>query len=176
MSLTTILARAAATRAGFRLINALARPARDLFDRDGSCYMRRWRIVDEGTLASRVLQALTGYSSIRLHHILKADHDRDLHNHPFDYRTFVLRGFYAETYKDGRGNRKVQRRVVEPGEAAALPGVAFHRIAYVPPGGVWTLFCMTRNTGTWGFNVDGKFVPSTTYLLRKGYTQGAQTL
>lgn len=147
----------------------VARPrfeARHLYDRDGTCYMRRWHVIREGGLASRVLERLTGYSSIRLHHLTRADHDRDLHNHPFSYRTFVLQGYYAEEFKVRQG--KTHRHVISEGQTAGVaPPSMFHRIDSVSSGGVWTLFCMTRNTGEWGFLSKGRFVPSSKYL--KGY-------
>lgn len=142
-------------------------PARYLYDRDGTCYMRRWHIIREGTFASRVLQRLTGYASIRLHHLLREDHDREPHNHPFNYRTFVLDGYYTEAYRKRQG--KDVLRDVLAGETATGNAEVFHRITEVAAGGVWTLFCMTPNTDAWGFLSKGKYVPSAKYLARNGF-------
>lgn len=150
---------------GPRAIRAVSTEARHLYDRDGTRYMRRWNVISEGGRASRVLEKLTGYASIRLHHITREDHDRDLHNHPFSYRTFVLHGFYTEEVK--RRQSRVTLRETHEGCTSTLGPLQFHRVTEVGPGGVWTLFCMTRNTGRWGFLKDGRFVPSTTYL--KGF-------
>lgn len=46
-------------------------------------YMRRWILH-------------TPFGDLRLHHILRSDHDRDLHDHPFDFWTFLLTGGYTE--------------------------------------------------------------------------------
>lgn len=183
--------------AAFPIIRAVSArtPHHHLKDLDGSLYMGRWRVIDEGTWAGRMLEKYTGYSSIRLHHINRADHDRDLHSHPFEYRSFILKGFYSERFQDGvEFTRKDASGFnVFPsreGEATMVPesrcrikgyrtlfrgntvtggSDKFHRIMQVSEGGVWTLFCMTKNKGAWGFNVDGRLVDSTRYLLRKGY-------
>lgn len=185
---------------GFALLKAYAfrTPHQHLYDKDsGEMYMGRWRVVDEveeigyydcglewhevrkRTLGSRVLEYLTGYSSIRLHHINRKDHDRDLHSHPFDYRTFVCKGFYAEVYDDlvvkvSRVDNLMLRlgphgrRVIFAGDTQTGAAQKFHRISEVAPGGVWTLFCMTRNSNDWGFLVDDQFVLSRDYFKAKG--------
>jgi len=162
-----------------RWLKTWVQPHAHLHDRDGSLYMGRWRVINEGTWQSRVLERLTGYSSARLHWINRADHDRDLHNHPFVYRTFVLKGSYVEHIEVDSWTGQVEVREVKAGQTAHAPAGHFHRIHDVSEGGVWTLFFMTKNTETWGFHVNGKFVQSTKYLLRKGYPKdsirGAET-
>lgn len=164
------------------VIKAIAPPHVHLFDLDGNMYMGRWSVVDEfyrvngrdttkRTTASKVLEKLTGYTSIRLHWIRRADHDRDMHNHPFNYRTFVLKGRYAEEYDEPgiHDSRLCGYRWLHRGQSGTGDADKFHRIAFVPPEGVWTLFCMTRNTNKWGFNHDGAFVLSTRYFRMRGY-------
>src|SRR5690606_23076235 len=101
-------------------------------------------------------------SSVRLHLIMRPDHDRDLHNHPFEYRTFVLSGYYAEDYqsRDVWTDENFPRLVPEIRTRTAFAGdtltsystLGFHRIRQVSPGGVMTLFFMTDNWGEWGFD------------------------
>lgn len=174
------------------IIKAVAPPHVHLFDLDGSMYMGRWSVVDElvrvngrdtskRTLASKVLQWATGYTAIRLHWIRRADHDRDMHNHPFNYRSFVLKGMYAEEYDEpedsppimllpeGNWKRRTGYRWVHRGGTVTGSKDKFHRIDLVPKEGVWTLFCMTTNTNQWGFNHGGIFVKSTRYFRMRGY-------
>jgi hypothetical protein len=154
---------------GLLVSHAFQHPHRHLHDLDGSLYMGRWRVIDEDTLASKVLEFLTGYASARLHRIMRPDHDRELHNHPFDYRTFIVQGHYREQAQHGlHGASWVGQ--FDAGDSGTGSAMKFHRISEVSPGGVWTLFFMTRNRGRWGFDVGGKFVESNRYLLRKGYT------
>lgn len=104
--------------------------------------------------------------SIRIHHIRRPDQDRDLHDHPWNARTFILRGGYTEIRPieftaRGGGTAILERNA---GETAALKFGEYHRITRVSPGGVWTLFVTGRYRGTWGFNVEGVKVPWREYL------------
>lgn len=105
--------------------------------------------------------------SIRIHHIRRPDQDRHLHDHPWNARTFILRGGYTEKrpcapthdypYVDDFYNRN-------EGETAALKFGEYHRITHVSPDGVWTLFVTGKYRGTWGFLVDGAKVQWRKYL------------
>lgn len=114
--------------------------------------------------------------SVRIHHICRADQDRDLHDHPWNARTIVLRGWYTEErpfeqltdyqaiQADGgtqEGRALFHRR---SGYTGRLLFGQYHRISEVSQGGVWTLFITGRKRGTWGFMVKGKKVPWRTYL------------
>lgn len=178
---------AISSRLGSKLLMAYAfrTPHRHLRDLDGELYMGRWRVVDEDTFGGWLLEKLTGFASVRLHRIMRPDNDRDLHNHPFYYRSFIVKGHYSEEFAepgfcgdtssystcDGHVSSPLSYRFVHKGQTVTGGIDKFHRIDDVSVGGVWTLFCMTRNGGEWGFNVAGKFVNSTRYLLRKGYTR-----
>lgn len=112
--------------------------------------------------------------SIRVHHIKRADNERHLHDHPWNARTIILRGWYVEqrhTERDwelfelvggwpGGSERFIRTR----GETARLGFEEYHRIIQVNPGGVWTLFISWRWRGAWGFLVDGAKVPWRDYL------------
>lgn len=97
--------------------------------------------------------------SVRLHHIRREDQDRHLHDHPWNARSIVLRGYYLEQ-NEGVWHYTNRRA----GRSSLLRFGQFHKIAYVPPGGVFTLFITYRYRGTWGFQVDGQKVPHRTYL------------
>lgn len=110
--------------------------------------------------------------SIRLHHIMRPDSDRHLHDHPWNARTIILRGWYDEIRESGTyygdffplhvdGGWMFYR---SKGDTASLRFNEFHRIARVSDGGVVTLFFTWRYHGTWGFKVDGVKVPWRTYL------------
>lgn len=125
-------------------------------------YMRRWWLMPrwtlhvdaEGNLMPRPWMPF----SIRIHHICKPDHDRDLHDHPFNYRTIILRGGYCEEDIFGVMSAHVA------GDTVAATAQTFHRIAWVPKEGVWTLFIMGRRINPWGFLVGGRKVHWRTYL------------
>lgn len=100
--------------------------------------------------------------SIRLHHIMRKDDDRHMHDHPWNARTIILDGSYVEVRP---GNESLATAIVRhPGDTASLKFGEYHRITHVSPGGVWTLFITGKYRGTWGFNVDGKKIQWRTYL------------
>lgn len=83
--------------------------------------------------------------SIRIHHIKRPDADPFLHDHPWNWRTIILRGGYFE--EDVFGN--LRARVA--GDTVKATAETFHRIDSVSEGGVWTLFIMGRRRNRWGF-------------------------
>lgn len=135
---------------------AAFRPS-DVIVLDGVPYMRRYYL--RGTPGG-------DGPSVRLQHILRADPDRGLHDHPWHAaRSLVLRGGYTETrqrryrppYDDTLGYVSLLRtRDYGPGARNTLvSGHAFadyHRITAVRPGGAWTLFRTSEHHGRgWGF-------------------------
>lgn len=120
----------------------------------GDLYMRRFYLRGEPNGSG---------PSLRLQHIVRADKDRTLHNHPWDYaESRILRGWYREkrqacywprTTTEQRGPETLHRRA--PGTRNVLRSDYFyediHRIVAVSPGGVWTLFRTSARHGRgWG--------------------------
>ncbi len=153
-----------------------------LHNLDGSLYMGRWWIVAPDTASSKFLRFISRgrYETIRLHHINRGDEDRELHSHPFDYSTFILKGFYyEEKLEDGRyvpgvpSSISTTSRRMEAGMIGHMVS-SFHRVAAVAEGGVWTMFWMGPNNGKWGFLMpDGRYLDRRAYFRHKGY--GAQS-
>lgn len=112
--------------------------------------------------------------SIRIHHIVQPDQDRHLHDHPWNARTFILRGWYhemrpVEAAAPGEpGAHDMRSGMIhisrEAGETAALKFGEYHRITDISDGGVWTMFVTGKYRGTWGFLVDGVKVQWRKYL------------
>ncbi len=105
--------------------------------------------------------------SVRVHRIMCADRDRHCHDHPWDARTIILRGWYRERrlffYSDTNTPTSVGFFRTR-GDTATLKFGEYHRIEQVSPDGVWTLFITWKYRGMWGFNVDGVKVPWRQYL------------
>lgn len=124
-------------------------------------YMERWWLVNGYDPETHTTAHPWFPWSVRIHHILREDYDRVLHDHPWNARTFILHGWYREVREDGALVRRCA------GDTARLNFGEFHAIREVSPGGVWTLFITSRFQGTWGFLVDGVKVPYRQYLARK---------
>jgi hypothetical protein len=84
---------------------------------------------------------------IRIHHILRADADPYLHDHPFDWRTIILDGWYRE--EDVFGTMRLRLA----GDTRAASAETLHRIDEVSEGGVWTMFIIGKRRNEWGFMV-----------------------
>jgi hypothetical protein len=120
-------------------------------------YMNRWWLFN-GYGEDHIPKHPWLKRSGRVNHILRADADRHYHDHPFNVRTFILKGWYVEE----RENGDVYLR--KAGDTATLKFGEYHRIIAVSSGGVWTLFVVGPKIGEWGFKVDGKKVIWTDYL------------
>lgn len=106
--------------------------------------------------------------SVRVHQIKRADNDRHLHDHPWDFRTIVLMGWYDEMRPYGDPNAKlrfsgfeaVECRKRRVGDTYLLRFGEFHKIVGVSPEvGAVTLFITWRKRGTWGFKVGDRKIP-----------------
>lgn len=144
-------------------------PYYPITSRDGTeLYMDRWWLFNPYRKGpnNETLPARWGWlPSIRVHHILRADDDEHLHDHPWDARTMVMCGWYIEERPFSvfaRVGFKRTRAYTGP-----VKFNQFHRIAEVSPGGVYTLWFTWKYQGTWGFDVDGKKVPYKTYLAER---------
>jgi hypothetical protein len=101
------------------------------------------------------------FPSVRLHHILREDRDEHMHDHPWDARTIILRGWYEERRPEPLGYASTRRKA---GDTASINFGDYHKITQVSSGGVWTLFITYRYRGTWGFLVNGVKVKWRNYL------------
>lgn len=137
---------------------------------DGSVYMERYWLFNPYPHQSDGTGRRWGdwMPSIRLHRILREDRDPHMHDHPWNARTVILRGWYEEErpwhirMPDDFTSKRVITR--QPGDTARLRFGEFHRITRVSAGGVWTLFVTGKKRGTWGFLVDGSKKPWRQYL------------
>ncbi|WP_202842065.1 hypothetical protein [Luteimonas saliphila] len=96
--------------------------------------------------------------SIRVHQILRADLADHPHDHPWDFRTFILSGWYI----DERPGQPPACRGI--GDTAAIRFGEYHHVSVVDAAGVWTLVILFQHRGKWGFLVDGKKMSPRDYV------------
>ena len=82
--------------------------------------------------------------SIFLHNFFLSD-EEDLHAHPWNNISILLRGGFIEHHHDG----KVTTRVA--GDWWWRSARELHRIQVIAPGTTWSLFIHGRRTREWGF-------------------------
>lgn len=148
---------------------AARRPKRTI-EIEGDEYLRRYylfgRFVDQYFEGKPLLGFLP--FSVYLHHFIRPDRDRELHNHPWDRSvSVILSGGYDEERLVGHtfnGHEVRGGDVLEedywPGTINVIEADDFHRVAKLRDDvETWTLFITGRKVQTWGFRLnDGKFM------------------
>lgn len=117
----------------------------------GTDYMRRW-------------QLRLPWCTLRLHHILRSDDDRDFHDHPMDFISLILSGGYIEHTPDGD-----QRRYL-PGDLNRRKAEDLHRLE-LPDGPVWTFVLAKPFRRVWGFTTEDGWIAADEY---DNYKRGKQ--
>jgi hypothetical protein len=135
-------------------------------------YMDRWWVKEHPvdpdefgymTWRDRLRYVLPFY--IRFHHIKREDQGRDLHNHPFWFRSIIIKGWYLEDRLLPNG--KIVTNSYGEGSVNVCDANTYHEITYVSKGGCLTLVIHGRKLPqSWGFLVDGKHVPHMEYHRR----------
>lgn len=171
--------------AAWLIARAKRTPYLHIMSADGAeMYMGRWWLFNPYSRTTHKPALWWCPWSFRIHHIMRPDEDRDLHDHPWNARTIILRGFYKEQrllQADDPALQQLLMKAAElrqsfdaalqatehidrlPGDTARLRHGEYHRIDEVSPSGVITLFITSKWRGDWGFLVNGVKVPWRTY-------------
>lgn len=145
---------------------------------------RQWRWMERREIAPaeggdtymvRYILAGTPWGDVKVHHILRPDQARDLHDHPWPFLAVILRGGYTEQrpwlrpdgqpmarhYRTGEGLLlKIRRR---PGHAYFARSTYTHRIDELH-GDCWSLVLSGRRCRAWGFWRSGEWIHWKTYV------------
>lgn len=143
-----------------KLLNWWLRPF-VIRDKDGSPYMTRYFVF-------RVRWCK--WFAIYLHNIHRDDRD-DMHDHPWNFTTFILRGGYWE-YLTDHPPLTDRRRWCKPGSVLRHQAEDVHRVALRrndigEPIPAWTLVVIGRKRRSWGFHTLGGWVHWRTYCDEK---------
>lgn len=114
--------------------------------RTGDVYLDRFTIVG------------TPLFSIKFHRIYRPDRQRDLHDHPWNFHSFIVKGYYLEILE---GNSTPQERKWYSYHKAE----DFHRIERVSRSPIWTLVFCGKRRRDWGFKISetGEWVKAEEY-------------
>lgn len=127
----------------------------------GVLYMRRWRFLPDW---------LPGF---RVHQILRSDDDRALHDHPFSFVTFVLKGGYHEYLDDGsktwhgagsilyRSAPTLHRLELQTSTSVTTAGTT---VTDIP---AWTFVLRTRYFRQWGFQTKSGWVHNSKFIGKR---------
>jgi hypothetical protein len=115
---------------------------RKIRGKDGSVYLWRLYLI------------CTPWFGVMLHRIFREDNQRDLHDHPWNFLSIILRGWYSESFQR-QGEEHVGfaiRRLWNWKRAEDR-----HSIRIVGRAPTWTLVFTGRRRRTWGFWVHDYF-------------------
>ena len=79
--------------------------------------------------------------------------DRDLHDHPWDFFTFILAGEYDEEVPASEGWPKLTTNRRKRFSLAFRPAERFHRVK-LRSDSVWSLIFAGKNKRKWGYLTD----------------------
>jgi hypothetical protein len=126
---------------------------------------RRWSICRRETICNpagepyliryRIVQ--TPWLGLYLHHILRSDDDRALHDHPWPFLSFILRGGYWE-------HTPIGRAWYPPLSILWRCPEQLHRLELPETKTAWTLVVRGRRRRAWGFHDNGQWRPAGEYL------------
>lgn len=115
----------------------------------GNIYMRRFILL------------LPWGATLRLHHIMRSDDDRHLHDHPFDFTSFLLTAGYVETTR-GPVPGFIQAHFWPRFSIVRKRAEDLHCLSLAGP--VWTLVFAGPKRREWGFATERGWISNHRYL------------
>lgn len=89
---------------------------------------------------------------IYVHHLMRSDFDRALHDHPWPFVSFIVKNGYVEEHDHTNDRTKVQVQHL-PGNVILRPAEWRHRVILEPGVTAWTLVIVGRRCRPWGFHL-----------------------
>ena len=116
---------------------------REIKSRKGDVHFRRYRLLDLPSF------------KIYLHNIILTDRDRHMHDHPYDFTSFILKGSYIETtLLDKKRFGVFDRNRKKAHECHKLE---------IENGPIWTLVFAGRRKREWGYRTELGWVNNDKY-------------
>jgi len=139
-------------------------------------YMYRWWVTPRFLLTEDENGNLCPYSWVpkvlrcRLHHIVREDAGRSLHNHPCDNVSIVLSGWYSEKSLSSESSTRgmldeYMYDVALPFQVVKRNAKDYHSIVDVSNDGVFSLWFMGKKVNEWGFLVGGEHIDHKNYFI-----------
>lgn len=93
-----------------------------------------------------------------VHHFLRSDYDRSLHDHPWPFLAVVVKGGYLEEHDQTIDGDKT-RVWHKPGSVLLRPAEWRHRVLLSPGRTSWSVVVVGRRARNWGFFTPGGWCP-----------------
>lgn len=120
---------------------------KEIKSKKGELHFKRWSIIS------------CRWFNIYLHYINKADEDEDMHDHPWDFWSLILKGGYIEHSPLGAVRRTFMHLAYRKKEWP-------HKIGLIIKP-TWSLVCTGSGNRTWGYATKNGWVDFKTYRENK---------
>lgn len=121
---------------------------REIISKEDVVHFRRWRIIQ------------TPWFGIYLHHILKSDEEKHMHDHPWDFASLILWNGYEENTPVGMHRVSFWHLNVHDAED-------LHKITLFNGKPTWSLFFVGQRRREFGFATEDGWVHNKTYRQNK---------
>lgn len=151
--------------------------------RNNWAFMETRQIADArdglGPMLTRHRLIRVPWFGVFIHEIHRPDFDRDLHDHPWPFATFILSGGYREVIADVR-DAVTSTALGLPHKRQAWAWASFHRMPqhkahYIDRvhGRLVTLLFVGRRSQDWGFYTAQGYIPQRVYRSAGGVNPGS---
>lgn len=136
--------------------------------------LERYNIADTvdptDTYLARLRIIETPWFGVYLHQIRRPDHDRALHDHPWNFVSFIIKGGYEETVPMfiSRPAGLRRKRTWGPRSIHAMGIGKYHAITRLLDGPAWTLVFVGRRVKNWGYITESGWIDHDTYHVERG--------
>jgi hypothetical protein len=128
---------------------------KEIISRAGEVHFRRYRLLQ------------TPWFAVYLHQIKKSDEEKDPHDHPWKFWSFLLKGSYREWYIEPPSYLAMHRRTYKAGDLVHHPAEDAHQLTLITPE-VWTLVFTSGRDRYWGYRLqDGGWIGHNEYRQLK---------
>ncbi len=132
-------------------------PDFELEDENSKVYLWRWHIIPPNRLLS-----------LYVHFIAGPDRGRHLHDHRSGTLSVILEGNYVEVHSTPqREARQLERQAKQRTKRDVVYRPARQPHMIIATGGAVTIFITGPTWRTWGFWVDGKWIPHAKYIAEQ---------
>jgi hypothetical protein len=127
---------------------------KEIVSKEGVVHFRRYRLIS------------TRWFSLYIHQILKSDEDKHFHDHPWSFKSLLLKGSYEEWFRCPPKFDATFYRRYKTGEVVKHPAEDAHSLTLVTPE-VWTLVLTTGHDRVWGYQTEKGWIDFKTYRQLK---------
>lgn len=127
---------------------------KEIVSKDGGVHFRRYRLLQ------------TPWFAIYVHNIRQSDMDADMHDHPWNFMSFILEGAYFEDVKYPPNFLAIHSGKHYSGSMIRHKAEDAHRITLISDE-VWTLVFTSGRERYWGYQTRAGWIGHKEYRILK---------